>query len=109
MGKRRRLARIIALVIQSIPTRKRDPVRLVVFFPLGEFDVTRDGVWFFAAKDVLDPLTGRGLLYYEFSHSHWTPWSHDVAGRAQADLIFSNGLLSGTALKREPGSASAPE
>jgi hypothetical protein len=47
MGKRRRLARIIALVIQSIPTRKRDPVQSVV--------------------------------------------------------------LSGTALKREPGSASAPE
>jgi lysophospholipase L1-like esterase len=85
----------IPLVIQSIPSRRRDPVRLVELFPLSEFDVTRDGVWFFAAKDVLDPLTGRELLYYEFSHSHWTPRSHDVAGRALADLIFSNGLLSG--------------
>ncbi len=67
--------RQIPLIIQSIPSRRTAPERLVERFPLEEFDVTRKGVWFLPAKEVLDPWLGQEQLYHERSHGHWTPHS----------------------------------
>jgi lysophospholipase L1-like esterase len=84
----------IPLVIQSIPT---PPVtvggELLELFPLGDFDVEREGLAFFPARDVLAPRYGRELLYYERSHGHWTPLAHRLAGEGLARLIDERGLL----------------
>jgi hypothetical protein len=82
----------IPLVIQSIPTELGDG-RLAELFPLSEFDVEREGVWFIGMAPLLEPWRDEELLYWKQSHSHWTPYSHAVSGRALADLIVDEGLL----------------
>lgn len=84
----------ISLVIQSIPVELRDPPRLVDPFPLEFFDVNREGLAYFSAADVLQPHLERGeLLYNQHSHFHWTPFSHEQAGRALAERIAARRLL----------------
>ena len=91
-------ARGVPLVIQSIPTPTppgRDR-RLLELFPLDQFDVDREGLFFFPAKAVLDPEFERSLLYHERSHGHWTPLAHRLAGEDLARLIVERGLLPAT-------------
>jgi hypothetical protein len=87
-------ARGVPLVIQSIPFRKYDPVELVESFP-EELDTQREGLWLLRTKALLDPHVGRELLYWDRSHSHWTPFSHARSGEALAELIDRNHLLEG--------------
>jgi len=89
----------IPLVIQSIPTRRFNPLRLVEVFPLDAFPVDREDVGFFAAKTVLDPWTGRRQLYHDHSQDHWTPFAHELAGQALADLIEAEGWLRTSEIK----------
>jgi hypothetical protein len=83
----------IPFVIQSIPSEREPPYRLFEMFPLQEFDVYRKGISFFPAKRVLEPEVGKQLLYWKRSHGHWTPYSHALAGRALAELVFDERLL----------------
>jgi len=83
----------LPLLIQSIPLRENNPNHLVETFPLEDFNVHRRGIWFFPAKRILDPQVGKELLYWEHSQGHWTPYSHALAGRALATLIFDEHLL----------------
>jgi len=83
----------IPLIIQSIPFLGEDPESLVEVFPLGEFDVNRDGVYFVAGKDFLAPVLGKETLYWQRSDGHWTPLSHDRSGKALAGLILQKNFL----------------
>ena len=84
----------IAFVIQSIPfPSDADPARLDDLFPHELFDVTRPGIVFFAAKHVLEPHVATELLYWQHSHSHWTPIAHRLAGKGLAESIARAGLL----------------
>jgi hypothetical protein len=86
--------RNIPLVIQSIPSPVGiDRTKIVDVFPYAEFDVKQPGVYFLAAKDVIQPHAGKELLYWERSHSHWTPLSHELSGKALAELIVSRQVL----------------
>ena len=87
-------AREIPLVIHSIPTKARlEEVPLSEMFPLESFDTNRPGVFFLSSKTLLDPHVGQTQLYWYRSHGHWTPFSHEVAGKALADLVESKALL----------------
>jgi lysophospholipase L1-like esterase len=87
-------SRGIPLVIQSIPTRTRgNPDSLTEVFPLGEFDVNRPGIHFFSAKTALEPWSATKQLYYNRSHGHWTPHSHEVSGQELARIIDEGSLL----------------
>lgn len=84
----------IPLVIQSIPTRTDvGGERLIESFPIKDFDISRSGIYFLDAKRLLDPSVGQEQLYWLRSHFHWTPVSHDVSGKALAQLIRDEGLL----------------
>jgi lysophospholipase L1-like esterase len=91
----------IALVIQSIPTivRSGTTKQLVDLFPLDEFDVSRSGLVFFAARQVLEPRLHEVQLYHERSHGHWTPEAHRLSGEALATLI-GDGILEAKAQPR---------
>lgn len=78
----------IAFVIQSIPFPAEDgKPELVEKFPAAEFDVRRARLAFLSMRDVLQPFMGRQQLYWEHSHSHWTPFSHERSGEALAQLL----------------------
>jgi hypothetical protein len=84
----------IPLVIHSIPSRREVPEKtLEELFPTEHFDVQRPGLLFFAAKEVLEPEVGRRPLYWNRSHGHWTPLSHELAGSALARRIAQAGWL----------------
>jgi lysophospholipase L1-like esterase len=84
----------VPLVIQSIPSPPPPGHdRLVELFPLDQLDVHREGLFFFPAKEVLDPELERSLLYHERSHGHWTPLAHRLAGEGLARGIAERGLL----------------
>jgi len=83
----------IALVIQSIPSNRENPVSLVDLFPRDRFDVKRPGVFFQSDKELLDPFLEKELLYWKRSTGHWTPFSHRVCGKALAARIVKEGLL----------------
>jgi hypothetical protein len=85
--------RNIPFVIQSIPTRLFDPLRLVDQFPLAAFPVDRPGIRFLPAKEFLEPWLFRELLYYERSQNHWTPLSHELSGKRLAALILEANFL----------------
>jgi hypothetical protein len=82
----------VPLVIQSIPYRQYDPLSLVETFP-DELDTARAGLFLLRTKPLLDPYLGQQLLYWDRSHSHWTPFSHARSGEALAELIDRHGLL----------------
>lgn len=84
----------VPLVIQSIPSPPVQPGgALIELFPVGEFDVQREGLAFFPAREALAPYNGRELLYYLRSHGHWTPLAHRLSGEGLARLIDERGLL----------------
>jgi len=87
------VGRGIALVIQSIPSNRENPVSLVDLFPRDKFDVARPGVFFQSDKELLDPFLEKELLYWKRSTGHWTPFSHRVCGKALAARIVKEGLL----------------
>jgi hypothetical protein len=87
------VGRGIALVIQSIPSNRENPVSLVELFPRDRFDVARPGVHFQSDKELLDPFLEKELLYWKRSTGHWTPFSHRVCGTALAARIVKEGLL----------------
>jgi hypothetical protein len=95
--------RRIPLVILSIPTELREPLRLVDQFPAEDFDVRREGIWFLSAKAVLDPWLDDELLYWEQSQRHWTPFSHRVTGEALARFVATK-----VALDAAPGARGGP-
>jgi hypothetical protein len=84
----------IPLVIHSIPARREAPERaLEELFPSEYFDVQRGGLLFVSAKKVLDPEVGQHPLYFDRSHGHWTPRSHELAGKELARRITEAVLL----------------
>ena len=83
----------IPLVILCIPTYQGHPERLRELFPLGLLPLDRPGLHFLSGKGLLEPHLGRQQLYWLRSHHHWTPFAHEVAGRALADLILQGRLL----------------
>jgi lysophospholipase L1-like esterase len=87
------VGRGIALVIQSIPSNRENPLALVDLFPRDKFDVARPGVTFQSDKELLDPFLEKELLYSKRSTGHWTPFSHRVCGKALAARIVKEGLL----------------
>jgi hypothetical protein len=93
----------IPLIIQSIPTRLYEPLRLVELFPRDAFPVEREGLVLVTAKDILDPWLSRELLYHTQSQNHWTPRSHELSGEELAALIDEEGWLPRPAeAQREP-------
>ncbi len=86
--------REIELVILSIPFMDGtgSPV-LVDQFPRDEFALERPGLSYLSGKNVLDPHAEADGLYWKHSHSHWTPLSHALVGRALGRLILERGLL----------------
>jgi len=85
----------IPLLIQCIPyQRPRAPDgELFEHFPLKDFDAMRPGIAYLSAKSVLTPYLGKELLYWQHSQSHWTPFSHEEAGKALAQLVLEKGML----------------
>lgn len=83
--------RRIPFIIQSIPTRTEEG--LVDSFLAVEFDLEQPGLYFVSMRDHLAPFVGREQLYWDRSHNHWTPFSHDQSGRALANLIVEEQLL----------------
>lgn len=86
--------RDIQLVILSIPfAAGGGNTSLADQFPRGEFDVARPGLAYLSGKDVLEEHAATEQLYWKHSHSHWTPLSHALIGRALARLILERDLL----------------
>ncbi len=83
----------LELVVLSIPWYRQRPERLAEAFPLAEFPVERPGFSFVSGKDRLDPYVGKQQLYWLRSHGHWTPFAHEVAGKALGETV--HGLWSG--------------
>lgn len=83
----------VALVIQSIPSNRENPLALVDLFPRDRFDVARPGLFFQSDKELLDPSLQTELLYWKRSTGHWTPFSHRVCGKALAERILREHLL----------------
>jgi lysophospholipase L1-like esterase len=83
----------IPLIILSIPTYRRDPDRLIDAFPRDLFSVNRMGIHFLSGKELLALHLGKVQLYWLRSHLHWTPFAHEIVGRAIADLVMREGLL----------------
>ncbi|MCH8124398.1 SGNH/GDSL hydrolase family protein [candidate division KSB1 bacterium] len=86
--------RNIPMIILSIPTPywdRSDP--LVEEFPLEYFDIDRPGITFVSGKGLLDSHVSHELLYWQQSQVHWTPFSHEQAGKAIAELILDHNLL----------------
>ena len=85
------------MLILSIPTPfwdRSDP--LVEDFPLEYFNKDRPGITFVSGKGLLDSHIGDELLYWQQSQFHWTPFSHEQAGKAMAELILDQNLLGKT-------------
>jgi len=84
----------IELVILSIPfPADGDLSKLVDQFPSDEFSLERPGLAYLSGKDVLEPIAGKELLYWEHSHSHWTPRAHGLVGKALGRLLLERDLL----------------
>jgi hypothetical protein len=84
----------IPLVIQSIPSHLGgEEPQLLDWFPYDAFDGDRPGLFLLPTKPLLDPHLERELLYHQRTYSHWTPFAHDVSGRALAALVKQEGLL----------------
>ena len=93
---------VICLVITVIPRSiaslaigvdvGNDPP-LVDLFPLEYLDLSTPGVTYVSSKRVLASEVGQHQLYWDRSHGHWTPYSHELAGRALARAIIDHGLL----------------
>jgi hypothetical protein len=83
----------IPLMIQSIPYHGEDPEALIEVFPLEEFNVNREWLYFVAGKEFLEPLLGKAQLYWERSDGHWTPLSHRLSARALAERVLRENLL----------------
>ena len=77
----------IPLLIHSIPSTRGS--ELLELFPLEYFDTSQPGVYFLSGAEVLQPHVGQELLYRKRSHSHWTPYSHEVAAKRLARLVAS--------------------
>lgn len=81
----------IPLVIHSIPSIR--PEGLIELFPVEEFGEVA-GTELVLSRDVLLPHLEEGeQLYYDRSHGHWTPLSHELAGKLIADRIIQRRLL----------------
>ncbi len=84
----------IPLVIHSIPSLDDEgTVRLIGSFPNKNFDLTQEGVGFVDSKELLKPYLEKEHLYWVRSHRHWTPFSHEIAGKALAEEIIEQGFL----------------
>jgi len=81
----------IPLVIHTIPSRRKSV--LIDVFPLEYMDFMEPGVMIVSAKSVLEAEVGQRQLYWDRSHSHWTPDSHLLAGKALAKAIVESGSL----------------
>ncbi|MEX0937160.1 MAG: GDSL-type esterase/lipase family protein [Pirellulales bacterium] len=87
----------IPLVIHSIPLQPDGPSGdLIDQFPLDYFDTDRPGILYVSSKDVLSPHVRGELLYWQRSHFHWTPFSHQVAGKEIARRIVESHALAGS-------------
>ena len=102
-------ARGIPLIIQSIPILVRDERdELIETFPLDHFERDREGLYFLGMQRRLSPYLGeQGLgdtkLYNERSHWHWTAFSHEVSGKALAEIILEEDLLRTPSTGMSPG------
>lgn len=90
----------IPLVIQTIPGFEEDedpaaPSDLIDVFPYRLLDFRQQGISCVRAAKHLAPYIGKEQLYWHRSHRHWTPFSHEVMGKAIAQHILENGLLDG--------------
>jgi hypothetical protein len=88
----------IPLIIQSIPDYNgpggtvvdSSAPHLVESFPLQYFSTDRPGLHFLPAKRLLEPYVANTRLYWI---AHWTPRSHELSGKALAELILRHNLL----------------
>ena len=76
---------IIAAAQEERFTRKKH----VYDFPAN----AKLGVTIVSAKSALEAEVGQRQLYWNRSHSHWTPYSHLLAGKALAKAIVESGSL----------------
>jgi len=84
----------IPLVVQSIPAQPGGPdAPLLDLFPAEQLDFSQPGLRLLAMKKLLEPYRGKEPLYHRRSHSHWTPFVHELSGKALARLILENALL----------------
>jgi lysophospholipase L1-like esterase len=89
-------ARGIPFVLQIIPHLGEDDAgneRLYTQFPFAFFDAEQPHLGFLDARAFLEPHLGKEQLYWLRSHRHWTPLSHELSGKALADLIEAQGFL----------------
>ena len=61
-------------------------------FPVAQFDTRREGLRFVSMKPILEPHADKPL-YFKRSHFHWTPLSHELSGKALANVFLEQGLL----------------
>jgi hypothetical protein len=93
--------REIPFVVHSIPTMAWDRNALVETFPSRFVDWRQPGLYFVPSKEVLDPFVGKQLLVRQRSHFHWTPFSHEVAGKNLAKVVLERKLLAGDSARPE--------
>ncbi len=93
-------ARGIPLVIQVIPhlgQNSQGKDKLLTSFPYAAFDAAVDfsqpGLGFVDARALLEPHLEKEQLYWLRSHRHWTPFSHELSGKALAEYIEAQGFL----------------
>jgi hypothetical protein len=89
-------AKGIPLVVHSIPNAVVDPQKqqFIDSFPRELFDLNRPGLDYLSGKSILEPSLGKQLLFWTHSHFHLTPFSHEMIGKALAEVILRNGWLS---------------
>ena len=82
----------ISFLVQSIPPPKNEGV-LEDTFPVDLVEFDRPGFAYVSSKEWLDQLLGKELIYFEHSHWHWTPISHELSGRGLAAVLVEEGFL----------------
>jgi hypothetical protein len=88
----------IPLIIQSVPdyngpggtSYELSEPHLSETFPLEYFKTDRPGLYFLPAKEVLAPYVDKTQLYWV---CHWTPFGHELSGKALTELVLRENLL----------------
>ncbi|MBZ0270220.1 hypothetical protein K8I85_18865 [bacterium] len=81
------------LLIQSIPRLDVDRTALVDSFPYELVDRNRPALDIVVSRDFLTPHLGKERLYWQRSMGHWTPFAHELSGKAIARRILEKNLL----------------
>lgn len=82
----------IPFLVQSIPPPMNSGA-LEDTFPVELVNFDQSGFAYVSSREWIEPLLGKELIYFEHSHSHWTPISHELSGKGLAATLLEERFL----------------